>query len=970
MRKGIPLGASVALVAAAACLFLRQAPESSAPDIAPGSRPPAASPESPRDPPSGTSAGVPRLRTDAVSIVGRVVDERRFPVPGTSVTVERLGSPVLYAMTSADGRFRIEGAVRPASGTFWDACLRARAADGRAAMRTISLDDASPGAFDSGTLVVGMAHALAVRALDAGSPVPGARFALGNDAGWILEATAGADGVARFESLPGGGYAVRARAASPLRAGRVEVVLEAGLAQPVDVTLAPARTVEVLVVERSSGRPLPGATFRVRFQRSIPGRTSAMDAGPLPPVAPTDAEGRTRVEGTCPDDVLYLADARAPGFDTAGFHPVTTVQPRVTEARIEMQGPRTLRFPVTTGPGKAPIPPDGADIALRPFPGERNPAPRGPAKMEGDVLVVSGAGAGHLHALAEAPDGSFAALSAAPEDPGKPPPGPVSFQVPCRVEVLARRPDGVPAEGSAFVIRNVNPVTAIGATDAAGRIAFSVPSQVATADLFLLPNASSPWGGRLVEKLNISKGDVQVEVVVRPRRTFLARVTVDGERRLPPRLHVSVNGIGILQPAEDPAKGEIRFEYPPDPKDLTVEVSLFSHPYLTVPAVLDALPPEGTVEVDLALRSPGALSVPVRPPTDGPCRLCVQRWAPSRGAWEAAEGTEFGFMGSGEARLGPDGTVRAEPLHQGRYRIVDAATGMASEPVEIRPGEQASAGAMDLSRSGWVQGRVVGPDGADLSRAGVVLLGEGLVPVSELPQTEWVFGPDRGPQQAAGAFKVRVPGDRPVTLLPTHPLLVPAAEAGTAVVTGPQEGLVLRLEPGTLATMRLDTEPKLPFWGPHGERVLLFRGEPVGEPAEERPAVLEGDRLAFGGFAPGTWTLLVDFPVDGPEGFAPAILPGVALGEGTTDLGTVRLERGSRLRFRVLVKERADVPQVNLSATRVDPPRYTRAVQSYGAREFTLGGLGPGRFRIRGTGIDEVREVDGVNDEEIVLDLR
>ena len=47
--------------------------------------------------------------------------------------------------------------------------------------------------------------------------------------------------------------------------------------------------------------------------------------------------------------------------------------------------------------------------------------------------------------------------------------------------------------------------------------------------------------------------------------------------------------------------------------------------------------------------------------------------------------------------------------------------------------------------------------------------------------------------QRDGSFAVRVPGDRPVTLVAEHPQLVPAPDGGRVEVREPREGVVLRL---------------------------------------------------------------------------------------------------------------------------------------------------------------------------------
>jgi hypothetical protein len=703
----------------------------------------------------------------------------------------------------------------------------------------------------------------------------------------------------------------------------------------VDLPLAPARTVEVSVVEKGTGRPLPGATFDVRYQLKTPGRVSYVGMGPLPPVAPTDAGGRTLVEGTNPDDRLQLLHAVAPGFDSAGFSPWTTVEPGGTEARLEMVGPREIRFPVIVKEGEAPVPPDGAGIRLLPIPGSGMPDPAGSARMEGATLVVENASAGGFGAVANAPDGSVAILWA---DDKRTPPSPVHFRLPRTVEVLARNPDGSPAEGAAFVLfdEGPTPIVTPAGTDAAGRVAFPGLHANRIVSVFLLPDLQGPYGGRPVGKVDLRKGDGRLEVVVPGKRTFLAHVTVDGVRRLPPVYRVSAEGIQIRDAAEDPEKGEIRFDAFVEADAAAVQVSLWAYPYLGGQVKEAPVPGEGPIDLDIALRSPGSLTVAVRPPPDGLYRLCVQHWDTAEGQWQPSYEDGDGLP----MHIGPDaeGIARAPRLREGRYRVLEGLTGLVTDPVDVHPGSESAAGALDLSKSGWAQGRVVVPGDGDAGLARVLVEGPGLVPATREPGLFESGDRHRIGMAPDGSFKARIPGDRTVTLRPWHPVLAPAPEGGCVEVMRPQEGLVLRLAGGAQATMRLTAERGLQPYGWNAPRVLVFQGAPLGTPRSEHPALVEGDRLTFGGFKPGTWTLLVDITAEWPDAFAPAILRDIELGSGETDLGTIRLTGGSRLRVRVLAKDGVEVPRFRM----VGPPL---------------------RF-------DRVVELDGTNDMELVLDLR
>ena len=149
----------------------------------------------------------------------------------------------------------------------------------------------------------------------------------------------------------------------------------------------------------------------------------------------------------------------------------------------------------------------------------------------------------------------------------------------------------------------------------------------------------------------------------------------------------------------------------------------------------------------------------------------------------------------------------------------------------------------------------------------------------------------------------------------------------------------------------------------------------MGTAESEHQGVLEGERLRFGGFKPGVWTVWIDLPSEGHAAVAPAVMRDATLGEGRTDLGTLRFESGSRVLLRVRVNEGRPAIPVRATATRLDGPPYDRS--NRGSPD-AIGGLGPGRFRIRmqadvgssSPSVEEDREVDGEHDIEVTLDLR
>jgi hypothetical protein len=362
----------------------------------------------------------------------------------------------------------------------------------------------------------------------------------------------------------------------------------------------------------------------------------------------------------------------------------------------------------------------------------------------------------------------------------------------------------------------------------------------------------------------------------------------------------------------------------------------------------------------------------VTPPADGRYALALRKWDEEMSLWAAH--LLPGAMAM-DAVADPDGILRAEPLPAGSYRIVEKVTGLESETLVVPAGGEPVRCALDLSRGGPVRGKVLLPEGERWTDVRILVEGPGIPPRS-------TAGPSDLPAArvaADGTFEVPVPGDRTVRILPWHPHLVPAAD-GIAEATGPRDGVVLRLEKGATATVRVDPTPPARSWDGVAARALLFRGPPEGEPDVERPCTVAGNRVTFGGFPAGTWTVLLDCPgLEGGAARAPAVLDRVVFGAGHTDLEPVRLPEGTRVRVTVRVKEGAAVPRISLTAVREGKPTYARTASSGGESEVTLAGLGPGRFRITalpvmgaagGRMIQEVREVGGTGTIDFELDLR
>jgi hypothetical protein len=151
-------------------------------------------------------------------------------------------------------------------------------------------------------------------------------------------------------------------------------------------------------------------------------------------------------------------------------------------------------------------------------------------------------------------------------------------------------------------------------------------------------------------------------------------------------------------------------------------------------------------------------------------------------------------------------------------------------------------------------------------------------------------------------------------------------------------------------------------------QVLLFRGEPIGEPVFEAPGLLEGPRLRFSGFVPGRYTVWID-----SAPYAPTVLRGVDLRDGENDLGQVTVSSGTTVVLKV--PQRRPPPMLELSDAghQASGHRCTSGGAAFGPRSACgLRGRQDPRAR---TGkayraASPYLDVDGTGEVQLELDLR
>ncbi len=913
-------------------------------------------------------------------LLGRVVDARRRPVPGTRVRARGPGHPEVTATADRQGAFRL--ALGPPSGETGPGLVHAFTTDGRAGSATFWVPPTPvTQPTDLGVLVLGPARDLDVRVERDGAPVAGARLLVDaqrdlGQGGRIADLRTDASGRARLTALPLGPYRLAAGAPGHGR-GLAELRLKAeGPAEAV-VALSPPREFVVRVIEQEAGTPVVGATVRVTEHVKTGRNSVRVDAlEPIEPLLPTDAQGRTRLVGLAPGDGGSLS-ATAPGFPEPlqagwGGEAEARFKPEDAEATIPLRRLKTISWPLAEG-GAAP--PEGTPLTFEASTGAVPSTRPATGRIEGGRVVGDGFSHGYVHAVAVAPDGAFAMLFAkANESEGLP----ATFLPARRIDVRVLAQDGTPLSGQHVWARNQgnNPLPDDAVTDAEGRATLR-PRYAHLVEVFVGPRREE-YGGRAAGSVDLARGDGSLEVRLPADRELRLKVTLDGEPGLPGQFHVGM-GMGPLPLlSEDPDQGllVLRVALPevagPTPPVLWLNAVGFAPAQVPLQAPAGA----GPIEAAVALERGCALEVRVALPADGQSSVSLERWDEGGQRWGFSTGG--GLDGNGSTEQAPGLAIsRFEPLKPGRYRVRDRATGEASDPVELRGAGASAAVSLDLSRSGFVKGTLELPEGFEAQQAEVRL--EGVDDGG--PMLGGRVG--RGHVWNNGTFQIRVPGTRPVRLVARHPLLVPDPVAGRLEATGPREGARLKLVQGASARFTLAGAAPPPQRNPVGEgpRALLFEGAPTGEPRANLSLVGQAGAWRFAGYEPGTYTLWLDLG----QG-APILMRGVVLGPAETDLGELTPPAGSSIRLKVKVKEGVTAPRLSIWARTEGPPGYVRQVTSRGGEtELVLTGLGPGRFQVGAAPVmaafttttagpaqklDATVEADGANETVLELDLR
>jgi hypothetical protein len=906
--------------------------------------------ESDRGQPAGASETAP-----AVTLVGRVLDEGWRPVAGATVELLVL-SGVQSTVTGEDGRYRLQPEELPTRGNTSESLLATEGDRAGAGFLTLWPAEANR-EQDVEDIVLGPANSAVVEVRDGGLAVSEAEVVLecGFERLVVGRGRTDAAGRIEFPLVPLGSRHAHARLGS--RFGRTSTRAEDPAARVLRIDLDATRAVEVAVHQAETGRPIAGARVTVE-QRVMPPKTSVSMFDALVPeqrpldVSPvtTDESGHAVLTRVPLERVVVCVEAEGYG---ERWRPRTEkrVEPGASAVAFELKGgtfrPLVRWYSVD---GEVAVPADDTPLRLRENPGTRFASMPATGVVRGGEILVEHVPDGNWSAIAETPDGALAQLwLGAGEELGIE----TSFRRPRTIVARIEKAAGGPATGTRVQARDQgnNELCEPVLVDADG-VATLTGLYGKLADVYVLVRDEGGMGTR-IGSVDLEVGDGALTFALTEEGRVRLRILVDGEPLLPPKLMLVGNRriLSILSEDADRALVEARLARPAEQESVDLYVHALG--LLTDKVVLTRADLDAATPIDVHLLRGGVLLVAVERPEGTPIELQAER--------ESADGS-FGFAGFGTLSYpnDDDGAFRFDALEPGRYRVRDKKSGLATDVVEVDPRLGARRVRLDLGLTLRVSGRVLAPEGTDLSLARVLVEGPELGVEAEWWAREPGF-PGNAERVRAddGSFAVQVPLDRRVTLRAWHPVLRAAPEEGAVTIEGSGSDVVLRLEPGP--TCSFDVPDRSRRGNSEGLHVLLFDGPVTCKPLAEFHAPVRDGRATFGGFTPGEYTLWVD-PRDA---WSPLVLEGIELGAGDNDLGAPAFAHGSRLRFRFQFEDGESAPRIFVSAERRDacPPLFRR-LNSSGEEEVVLGGLAAGRYRVRWSGINS----SGSKEKEVVLD--
>jgi len=469
-----------------------------------------------------------------------------------------------------------------------------------------------------------------------------------------------------------------------------------------------------------------------------------------------------------------------------------------------------------------------------------------------------------------------------------------------------------------------------------------------------------------VATVELSKASQSLAVPLPALRDVEVLVLLDGVPALPKDFQLSIEGLVLDALSEDRKAGRIdgRVAIPRGFGD-TLRITLTS-PLFVGASALVRVPPAGsplrktfdlTAGLSLDVQFTGDL-VP-----DHPLLRQTELQLLAGGTWITVDSASSTAR---KKRKNTDTGWLYQGLEPGRHRLRALGSGLvlaeATLAVEGPPGEMK----VELPPLVTVAGVVQAPREEELAASWIEVTGAGVDRESNEWQPERVMVEPR-----TGAFSTRLPRGTALRLTARHPTLAPDPERGHLETTDGLTGAVLRLGPSPSLRFRL--RGPVPSAPPPFLKVQLL-GAGV---AHQTSARLEGGSYTVRGFVPGTYRLWFENPPFVDEGGAPFDREGVVLSAGDNDLGDLEISPGARIRFKLLVPEGTHPASFQVWAIHLGTPTYQRQASSGADGEAVITGLGPGRFRLRGTtgssplpAVERELALDGTGETALTLDMR
>ena len=716
-----------------------------------------------------------------------------------------------------------------------------------------------------------------------------------------------------------------------------------------DVVLGRARRLAIQVCDRDDNTPVANARVRIYESMTIGNRRGHTQLHSQPTEHACDAQGRCVVQelgGTQELMVRAIAEGYpgATGTQTKADVGAIKVKPDETDVTILLARGRELRWKIIdAGHG---IPPDGSTVRLlEPARGKRYLHET--ATIDAGDLVVRGLSASQVWAHAVVPAFGVADVLAPPRSPpttddGKeedPPALTTSFHPLRKAELLVQDAAGRPLAGIYFLASGV--VTRHAVTGPDGRA--------------VIRNLFGTRSGTAFFDVSRSRSDA-------PRFALGGYQMYDGDVSLthtfPPKQRLVLKLMHRNDPVQRNLDGtlffrSIRKEFVVgDDGEVTLDIdglTTDSRGRITVQqndgialsgsfAVEDENADTAFVRVDLIASL--VVRLDVLGPGDGVVSPGLQRWNEALDDWDP-EFLQRGFTRS-------DGFATIRNVAPGRYRALDRASGLASDPFDVSMASSPVQVILDARRASWVRGTLLRPKGVRTLRdfhVGIERKGMLIRKTHERPRLPGVrVDPN------SGAFSIRVHGKEPVTIRAYHHTYIPHALHGRARVVGGETDVRLQVIPGPRARITPDPSVSRALLSQRGNQipVMLYPRGGTEQPLA-RLARLDTheNEIVFGNYEPGRY----DIWIDTWHG-KPLRLENIELKSGETQLGTHKVARGSRLR--VIVNGSDDVlkrVRLSIMATSVDAPHHKRTWIAEGPsptlqREWRVAGLGAGRYEV------------------------